>query len=430
MSGSHSKKALRPRLEIITFGWELEMLVYPKEGEPIGDDQAPKRLHQLASSIAAQAPDLPVAGQCLHSPEKTCDVCKDACRDFLLHGLRVFTPANPVFDHEGVSEYLYFYIMHEWVTTPYSTTGQRLAQPFEIASPILDNKELEAGFPQTAQIVSALRNSDLKITAHTGCGLHFHVGVKSGMTLNIAKKISTLVMLLELPLFTVLCPPQRVANHYFDPLVKSSWFAVNANAENYNTFTEKASKELLEHFPISLSQLEPAGWNDENPHRWYITLIYLWRAENMCQLASGLRTTLGEKSSLVLCVRDHCGILEETIPPDECPDSFELTPSTLEFRYPPMSFDIEYIKNWAQILCKMVKIATLDSPDFSQAVAALHRELQKDDKGADLPTWTRLLTVLGLSDQIGYWKQQLPRFAADEPIRFLDKDGFVLPDNA
>ncbi|KAL7793039.1 hypothetical protein V8C37DRAFT_416073 [Trichoderma ceciliae] len=415
-------------MEIITFGWEMEMIVYPKEGEPIGIDLTEHKLHELASSIAAQAPNLPVAGQCVHSTGRTCGVCKDAHREFLSYGLRVFTPAKPMFKPRGVSEYLYFFVMNEYVSVPYSESGERMAYPFEITSPILGNAELKAGLPKTAQVVSALRNSELRITAHTGCGLHFHVGVKSGMTLDIAKKVSTLVMLLESPLFKTFCPPQRIVDHYFSPIVRTSLFAADARAEFYNTFTEKTSKELLDHFPVSLSQLESADWNGGNPKRWYLTLIYIWRAKNMFKLADGLLTVMGVKSSLVLCIRDKCGILESTIQPNDYPDRFEKTPSTFEFRYPPMSFDIEYIKNWTEIVCQVVNIATRDCSAFSQAAVDLLQQLQRDEEEADLPIWARLLTVLGLGDQIHYWKQQLPRFVAYEPIRFLDPDGFVLPD--
>lgn len=80
-------------------------------------------------------------------------------------------------------------------------------------------------------------------------------------------------------------------------------------------------------------------------------------------------------------------------------------------------------------MCKIVEIATRDSPAFSQAATNLLQELQKDEKDADLPIWARLLTVLGLSHQVDFWEQQLVWFEAEEPIRFLDSKGFVLPDN-
>ncbi|KAH6608517.1 hypothetical protein Trco_001863 [Trichoderma cornu-damae] len=425
-----SSKPTRPRLEIITFGWEMEVLLRTKEEETVGGiDLTDQKLREFASDIAALVPDLPVAAECSHVPSKTCAVCKDASSEFRSTGLRVFTPAKPMFQPEGgVSEYLYFFFMSEFVSTPKAKAGEAAAYCFEIASPILDSRELEAGLPRTAKIVSALRNSKLGITAHTGCGLHFHVGVKSGMTLDIAKKVCTLIMLLEVPLLTAFCPPERISDHYFMPIHRTSWYADDAKAKRHDTASKTPTRELLEHFSVPLERLKPADWNDGNPKRWYTTLNSIWKAKDMCELSNKLCASIGEKSSLFLCVRDESGILQSYIAPDEDSSKFEGTPSTLEFRYPPMSFDIEYVKHWAEIASQVVQTASCGAPAFRQAAANILQELQRDGKEVGSPMWARLLTLLGLGHQIEYWKQQLPRFAAGEPIRFLGSDGFVLPD--
>lgn len=404
--------------------------MYPKIGEPIGVEFTERRLSELATSIATQAPNLPVAGQCLHSPGGIdCDVCKDAPPDFLSFGMRVFTPAKPIFLRQGLSECLYFFVMHEYVTTPCTKTGVMIAYPFEISSPILDNTELDAGLPKTGQIVSALRNSEYKIKAHPSCGLHFHVGVKSGMTLKIAKKASTLVMLLESSLFSAIVPYDRLIDHYFMPIVTRSLFANDAVIEPAGRFYEVGSQEFYDHFPAPLSSIKPAKWNDRNPNRWYLTLIYIWKVDSMQKLAKGLRTELGAKSSLEFCIREGSGIPIGLMPQDELPETFEGTPSTLEFRYPLMSFDIDFVRSWAEIVCKVMQISTTDAPAFSQVAADLLQELQREDpKPGELGKWAQLLTVLGLGHQIAYWQAEIRRFTFDDPIRFLGEDGCVLPD--
>ncbi|KAM0258611.1 hypothetical protein ACHAQJ_003782 [Trichoderma viride] len=425
MSSLDSRIPHQPLPEI-TLGWEIEFIVYSDDGEPAGRDIKDKKLHELASSIVVQAPALPVAAECRHLPNVTCDVCQDAHREFRIPGLRVFTPAQPMF--HGISEYLYFFLLNAHVPIDKPEYGSSVPYPFEVASPVFNDEELQAGLPKTAQLVSALRNSEIKIMAHTGCGLHFHVGVKSGMALDIAKKVSTLTMLLEFSLFAAFVPLERVTERYFSPIIRMSKFADDAREEENGTFDRRAREKLLTNFPIPASQLQSAEWNEDDPGRWYLTLIYIWQAKNLSSLAEGLLNIGNQKNSLALSLRDERGILESLMGRKAFPNDSDKTQSTIEFRYPPMSFDTEYIKNWAEIVCKVVEIATRDAPAFSQVTESLFYEFQRTGVDNGLEMWARLLTVLELGHRIDYWRPQLLRFEDGEPIRFLDLDGFVLPE--
>ncbi|KAK4085161.1 uncharacterized protein Triagg1_151 [Trichoderma aggressivum f. europaeum] len=420
--------------DMITFGWELELLVHLQKNESDSHPLQAAKLRELALSLKERAPDLPIAAECAHYPSQNCCICEDAPPEVLSRGLRVFTPAMPLFTPESNSENLYFHVKREMLEVPTNEYGKTLAQGFEITSPILDNEELKSGLPKTAQIVSAIRNCDLSISAHDKCGLHIHVGVKSGMTLTIAKKAATLVMLLEQPLFTAFSPTARSEDStWFKYIGKYSCFAFDADdtvRECHSITKDNTTAQLLKHVPIPPSQMKPAAWNHHNANRWYLTLDYIWEKENTWELYTGLLTEVGGKTSLAICTRttDGKSAGEMDSRGRDGTDKLEGSQTTIEFRYPPMSFDHEFIKNWVEISCRIVVIATHDAPFFSQVAAGLLSELQRDEKQSDLPTWARLLTVLGLDHQIDFWTQQLRRFGAGETIRFLDSKGLVLPD--
>ncbi|KAL6693938.1 hypothetical protein J3F84DRAFT_395680 [Trichoderma pleuroticola] len=419
---------------MITFGWELELLVHLREGESVFDTSQIKILRELALRLKGEVPYLPIAAECAHYASENCCICRDAPPELRSLGLRVFTPATPLFTPESDSENLYFHVKREMLTAPRDECGRRTAHGFEITSPILDNEELKSGLPKTAQIVSALRNCGLSISAHKNCGLHIHVGVKSGMTLTIGKKAATLVMLLEQPLFAAFSSTARAEDPtWFKYIGKDTCCAIDADdavRECHPITKDNTTAQLLKHLPILPSQMKPAAWNHYNANKWYRILDYIWQIENTWRLYTRLLTHDGGKTSLAICTRtkggksanetDACG--------DDGTDRLEGSQTTIEFRYPPMSFDTEFIRNWVEISCQIVAIATHDTPFFSQVAAGLLHELQRDEKQYDLPKWARLLTVLGLGHQIHFWEQQLRRFEAGEIIRFLGSDGFVLPD--
>lgn len=419
--------------DMITFGWELELIVHLQEGETDSAGLQTVRLRELALSLKRQAPGLPIAAECAHHENSTCCICKDAPPEFRSYALRVFTPATPLFTPESNSENLYFHVKREMLSVPENKFGKRIAHGFEITSPILDNHELKSGFAKTWQIVSALRNSDLSISAHKRCGLHIHVGVKTGMTLSIAKKAVTLVMLLEQPLFAAFSSTARAEDPtWFNYIGDKSCFAIDAEdavRHCYSITKDNTAADLLKHLPIRPSQIKPAMWNHYSAYKWYLTLDYIWKIPNTWRLFTGLLTDIGSKTSLAICTRTKDGksIGEWDVMGCDGTDRLEGSQTTIEFRYPPMSFDTEFIKNWVEISCRIVAIATHDTPFFSQVAAGLLHELQRDEKPSDLPKWARLLIALGLSHQIAFWTQQLRRFEAGETIRFLDSDGFVLP---
>ncbi|KAH0491130.1 hypothetical protein TgHK011_002572 [Trichoderma gracile] len=407
----------------ITLGWELELIVHLQPGEQPGVALEAHKLRDLALTIAAQVPNLPIAAHCIHRPADSCVICEDAPAEHRLPHVRVVNPATPIRRANGPLEELYYFVKREWLHVPTDDDDQRLAHGFEVTSPILSQAELRAGLPQTGQILSAIRNSGLTISAHTECGLHFHVGVKSGMTLNIAKKAATLVMLLELPLLKKFASEERSESRFwFIPISKRSEFISYADRYHDEVTDAIASPELRQHVP-NLAEMKPAEWNSNEPKRMHLALNQIWLTDSIWRLSTGFFSYEGQKASLVLCTRERNGdSASEPVP--GAPDNLEGTPSTLEFRYPPMSFDIDFVKSWAEIGCRIVEIATRDTAAFRQVATDLLKELERNDASQ----WERLLKVLGLDHQVPFWRQQLARFDDEEPIRFLDDDGFLIPE--
>lgn len=242
------------------------------------------------------------------------------------------------------------------------------------------------------------------------------------MTLSIAKKAATLVMLLELPLLKKFASEERSESRYwFIPISKRSKFISFADRYHDEVTDAIASPELRQHVP-DLASMKPAEWNSNEPKRLHLALNEIWLTDSIWRLSMGLFSYEGQKASLVLCTREKNGETASEPAPGTT-DNLEGTPSTLEFRYPPMSFDIDFVKSWAEIGCKIVEIATRDTAAFRQVATDVLKELERNDASQ----WERLLKVLDLDHQVGFWRQQLARFDEDEPIRFLDDDGFLIP---
>lgn len=449
-----TKRPSQPQTNV-TFGWEVEFFL-------CSDVKKSKKtkLRELGQKILDQ--NLPVA---LHYDPASLDVQR-----FLRNGSTYLVEKG---DIAGYHAYSYFRVLLENIPTtaehPKPNGGKATA--FEITSPIFDHRELEAGLPQTKSLLSALRHSESKITAHTGCGLHFHVGIESGLDVLTVQKAATLVMLLELSLFQVLVPSQRRGEKKnFKPIVTESGFS------KLDYKAEGGREKLRQHSTIPFEQLKPANWNNGTPEIWHSTLIKIWAAQTLSDLSKGLcddgikiepenepemdededeedeeedeeegddeeeeeddddeeeeeeatneekkNEVIKDRTCLALCLRDKKGhpMLYNS---SKIPDGKR---STIEFKYPPTTFDPEYIKHWAELVYKVVEIASRDTASFSQVIENVYRRLVEPELVNNTEKWARLLSVLELGQSIDFWRQQIRRFE-EAPIHYLDANGFLL----
>ncbi|KAM4054343.1 hypothetical protein HRG_005225 [Hirsutella rhossiliensis] len=118
---------------------------------------------------------------------------------------------------------------------------------------------------------------------------------------------------------------------------------------------------------------------------------------------------------------------EESSGEDKRPDfDFEGTQSTYEFRFPQMSFDKDFIKHWAELVCKIIELAMLPAPQFAallERVSGVLEEIE-DAKGEGLE---KIWPVLNLQHQIPFWHAQLERHKRGEFISHVDARGTLRP---
>lgn len=93
-----------------------------------------------------------------------------------------------------------FFIIHGEVLDehlPGDKDESKWGEAIEVETAIQTSRDLSAGLPQVRSFITALRTIDVPIGVNNSCGFHVHAGYLQGMTLLSAKKITTLLMLLE-----------------------------------------------------------------------------------------------------------------------------------------------------------------------------------------------------------------------------------------
>lgn len=342
-------------------------------------------------------------------------------------GMRVFN-AGPSGQVSHVRPcHQFFLIKKEELVNPPSKGPWR---GIEITTPVFNMSELSAGLPQTKQVVSALRHMDLDIAANRSCGLHVHVGLRAGLRLTLAKKLVTLVMLLEQPLILPLCPASRTESPFASLISEKSRFVTRKlDPDEMAIALRVEGPEMRDHWPWRLGDSTPTAWNSGDPASLQGTMQLIWHSPSLLELAEGLCKRPSSRTALAIRLRAPNGVpFEKTgVDVDENAVDFEGTQSTIEFRYPQMSFDMPFIKNWVELCSKLVEVATLDAPAFKAKLQEVVRALC-EAKASGSAEWETVLTAIGLGHQVAEWREQLQRHARGEEISHLGENGILLPE--
>ncbi|POR35511.1 Uncharacterized protein TPAR_04290 [Tolypocladium paradoxum] len=413
----------------ITFGLELEFLTPSCDGYVYEDGpayHAPTR-KALALELRQLTHGLGIAAECNHDIGCFCAVCMHAPAKDVSPGMRVFN-AGPSDQVSYVRPcHQFFLIQKEDLVSPQAKGPWR---GIEITTPVFNMSELSAGLPQTKQVVSALRNMDLDIAANRSCGLHVHVGLRAGLRLTLAKKLVTLVMLMELPLILPLCPASRRESPFTSLITEKSRFVVRRlDLDEMASALRAEGPEMREHWPWTLGDSTATAWNGGDPVALQGTMRLIWHSRSLRELAEGLCKRASTRTALAIRLRSPDGVQVEpsSVDPDGNAFDFEGTQSTFEFRYPQMSFDMPFIKNWAELCCKLVEIATLDAPAFKAKLQGLVCALSAA-KASGNTEWETILGAIGLGHQVPEWREQLRRHAGGEEISHLGEGGILLPE--
>ncbi|KAM0488395.1 hypothetical protein ACHAP7_001389 [Fusarium lateritium] len=405
--------------ENITFGVELEFLTPCPSTKRLFSTTAPASATRLnMAELLAKSTSLPIACACTHSMERRCPVCEtlpeenvvtDAGRDAGILTFPAVAPRTSLLNH-------CFLFKPEFLERKTVLSCQRQWPGVEICTPVFGAGELNSGLVTMATLLSSIRNMGLDISADESCGMHVHVGVESGMTLLLAQKISTLVVLLENTLLLRLVAPSRWVSTYCKPLCEDSQGARQGISNG--TFSNESL--FHQHVPL-MTAMQPAEWNDNASERYYRLLHAIWQAETLQSLSAVLR-----KKDLTRCAFTLCLRYESTRQDLSAGKAgFHGTPSTVEFRYSQMTFDHELLRNWTEVVARIVVLAQADAETFKKtavSIIQLNYEAEVEGKAA----WKSLMRdVLGLEHRVVEWEVQLDRFKRGEYISLLDKNSLL-----
>ncbi|KFA67260.1 hypothetical protein S40285_06713 [Stachybotrys chlorohalonatus IBT 40285] len=402
----------------VRFGVELEFIVQSSLPNDLtithNMDHANNR-----KSVALQLgriTGLPFACQCKHGFfDNFCSICIDVPNDLRLPSGCVIWPPRAIHGSWSQAQYHYYYVQWESLLSENVEENRATRKGMEISTPIYDNNALTAGLPQLTQVVKALPCVDRKIICDSTCGLHVHVGLKQGMTLLLAKKMVTLVMLLERCLIQPLLPASRAGSMWALLICDHAYLNQQGNSCLTAADLIKQLPDFRVHVPLTPTDMEPGGWNNHHPEKFFKDLLSMWRTENLDALRAGLLRNSIAKLGFVLCART-------------APDTSKLegSPSTFEFRYPQMNFDMPFIRRWVEIFCRLGTIANLDAVPYRRMLSVIVAVLNQLST-TRTPPWELLLRALGLGHQVPGWQDQVRKHHSGINVSHVDRDGVLQP---
>ncbi|KAF7549189.1 hypothetical protein G7046_g8429 [Stylonectria norvegica] len=386
------------------------------------DPGSAARLH--IAELMAKKTNLPIACLCTHEPEDYCPICQRAPSEKMDGFIRVLSSGEIIRPKGTETAQNYYLFETEYLDGLALINKKRAWHAIEMNTPILKHGELVAGLSSMKEVLSALRNMNTEITADESCGLHVHVGAESGMTLLLAKKVISLVFLLEESLLLALCSPWRLASQHAAPIVSKSRVALGIPLDDMPATKGPNNVELMEAYIPSEAMKEKAGWNDKNPKALYDMLEMVWSTTSLQQLNLIISRQAFTRAGLYISLRDEKGEVKTP----KFAGNLENSSSTIEFRYAQMSFDIVFVRNWAELVCRIVQLAQLDAEQYQDAFREIGKVLDEAKRRKE-PAWEKLLKTLQLENRIGEWGAQIQRYKMNEHISFLDDQLLLKPEH-
>lgn len=304
-------------------------------------------------------------------------------------------PQHPPF--RVAPQALFYYL------TPDSVTHDDIDEDWEgleISTPVQGLDELQRGIPEIRSLVQGLSHWNQGVAVTQLCGLHIHVGDQNGLTLDLAKRIVTLVVLLEEDLLFRLVSSDRQESEYFLPITHTSRMALYAD-----------SKDSTDE-PVLTNILPPGHeqgrWWSVSGHKIGHILQVLWQCPNLDSLEGGLispKIERGWKSSLFLAMRLKSDSVSGD---DDDDDENDPVTSSIEFRYPQMSFDSDFVQMWVEVATRIVEVAgQTEDRTYQRVVRNVLGHLDRIESTNIVP---QLLVALGFDRAtINRWGQMVAR---------------------
>ncbi|KAH7222292.1 hypothetical protein BKA60DRAFT_539372 [Fusarium oxysporum] len=365
-----------PSYQNITFGVELELMTPLPDSYRMWRFISPSAASRFnMADLLAKRTSLPIAAQCCHPPDDRCTICATVPKDNQFSGDCVLQFPEILSCGEIVSERCFIF-KTEFLELDHPLSKERMWDGVEITTPVFHSGELDSGLATMNTALTNLRQLDLQISADDSCGMHVHVGVETGMTILLAQKIATIVILLENTLLLRLVAPPRWKSGFSMPICENSSLAMDMDLHK----PLEDPTTLNQHVPC-MDAMKPGKWNNWYPQHIYKMLYGVWGSTILADLSLRL------KKHVFIGAASQC-LCEITI-------------------YSQMTFDHELLRNWTEILARIVVIAQADAEEFKSCVGKIISINGRDDKDV----WKGLMMdVLGLEHRVPQWEEQLKRF--------------------
>ncbi|KAF5542847.1 hypothetical protein FPHYL_11421 [Fusarium phyllophilum] len=391
-----------PSFQNITFGVELELMTPLPDSHCMWRFISPSAASRFnKADLLSKRTSLPIAVQCCHPPDDRCTICATVPKENQFSGDCVLQFPEILSYGDIVSERCFMF-KSEFLELAHPLSYKRSWDGVEITTPVFHAGELDDGLDTMKTALTNLRRLGLEISADDSCGMHVHVGVETGMTILLTQKITTLVILLETTLLLRLVAPPRWKGAFSMPICENSSLAMDMGLHK----PLEAPTLLNQHVP-PMSTMKPGKWNNWYPKHIYKMLYGVWGSTTLADLSLRLKKASMNRCGFALSLRNRGR------------ENLEGSPSTVEFRYSQMTFDHELLRNWTEILARIVVIAQGDAEEFRGCVEGIIGINGRDDKDV----WRGLMTdVLGLGHRVPQWEEQLKCFKRGEYVSHLDDE--------
>ncbi|KAI6778023.1 uncharacterized protein J7T54_005810 [Emericellopsis cladophorae] len=276
-------------------------------------------------------------------------------------------------------------------------------QGLEIASAVFTSQTMAKILP----VFDVINTRDHVI--NDSCGMHIHAGFTDGLSHLEAKKIVTVVALVEGCFIRQILPADRLDSLFIDTISTESNLSSEAHraalfegAQAASSSSIPVTDEMRAHLPQVVLEMRKKGWNKNIGHLQLKNLIKsIWNTNNMYELARGILIKGGNmRGGAAICLRlPHKRVILRNPLRDDIPYK---TPSSIEFRYPPMKADKDHFKLWIELVETIMHFGKMTDTVYSQRLGRLVSVL--NGCSAIGQSWTHVLGELGLGERIEAWK--------------------------
>ncbi|KAJ4255765.1 hypothetical protein NW757_004384 [Fusarium falciforme] len=295
--------------------------------------------------------------------------------------------------------------------------------PCVLVGPSFDFADVAAGLPKVKAAIDELQpgTSLEKESDRVEVRVGVQGGISGGETILFAKKITTLVMVLEKHLLCKLRSPYLKDDDNL--MSKESKVAVGPWPQG-----NVVSSDYDSHIP-PMATMKPAVWNNQEPECMYRKFSLIWAAPSLRELSYMCAPHwkvcdfyIGPPTELPLS-RIPWGIEESPQDPSpwwEFGKEFDLfrersnrqwdseeRHTYFYFTYLQSTFEHKLLRNWVEVIARIAELALASSDEYKRCLETIFTILH--ESGSGFTAWAPLMKrVLNLEHRIPDWRDQIP----------------------